>query len=87
MESNNMKIGKAEYTDCGVPVITKKEFDKYQATKKKSINICDINVVCLDSGLVRNQVIEIRRNYKKYCDNWSEQAIEFSETWPENIKH
>ena len=47
------------------------DFNRYVAVQKSGItNMFDVNMVCNLSGLTREQVIDIMKNYTKYSERY-----------------
>jgi hypothetical protein len=61
--------------------ITRADFKKYEKARHASINMVDIKAVELFTKLPVYKIMEIRLNFKKYYDVWSDLAEEFGETW------
>jgi hypothetical protein len=62
-------------------IITRADFKKYEKAKRASINMVDTKAIELFTGLPIVKIIEIRSNFKKYYDMWSDLAEEFGAKW------
>jgi len=54
-------------------MITKEDFEAYERVRKSGVtNMFMVTTVCELSGLNRDQVKDIMKNYGEYMDRWPE---------------